>query len=227
MKQAPNELQTNKSCFLRLISTITDKLVLNFVDGRRNAFKTDRKGLFAMASSTYLGYPHLACFASHWWANLGGKKGRWLLHVTRPLFMHPIGQHNGLLLGYRIYDERAPAIPSIKTSLFLISTPEHKPVFKPEPNGHWEHPSFRWSLIPPGAEYGTFFADIGYEITYCTRDIDDDPFEMECIGWEPEALGFGWFLVKITKDKNGQPLAIFAKQNTSTATLFSSNTSMR
>lgn len=146
---------------------------------------------------------------------------------TRPLFMHPIGQHNGLLLGYRIYDERAPAIPSIKTSLFLISTPEHKPVFKPEPNGHWEHPSFRWSLIPPGAEYGTFFADIGYEITYCTRDIDDDPFEMECIGWEPEALGFGWFLVKITKDKNGQPLAIFAKQNTSTATLFSSNTSMR
>ncbi len=93
---------------------------------------------------------------------------------------------------------------------FLLRTPRVDLPFEPDDMGEWEHPDFRWALIPDEGDARQSFQDAGFELRSLERDLSNDEFERGCLGWTPPSLGGGWFLVLVLDTEDG-PQAIYAR----------------
>lgn len=94
---------------------------------------------------------------------------------------------------------------------FLIRKPRTDVVFDPGETGYWEHPDFRWPLIPEETGMNQYFIDAGFELTVVDRDLPLDRLEQGSIGWNPEQMGDGWILVLVVDTEDG-PQAVFARR---------------
>lgn len=56
-----------------------------------------------------------------------------------------------------------------------------------------------------------YFDDAGFELTERERDLPVDNIDLGCIGWHPESIGNGWFLVLVLDTEDG-PIAVYARR---------------
>lgn len=91
-------------------------------------------------------------------------------------------------------------------TIFLVRPPRTKVSVTPNSHGYWQHPDFRWNLIPANGSCFQFFQDAGFELVAVEREQADS----NGVNWLPEELGDGWFLVLVTP-LDGSPTAVFAK----------------
>jgi hypothetical protein len=94
---------------------------------------------------------------------------------------------------------------------FLMREPRPDVAFTPDDQGYWEHPDFRWALVPPDASVAQYLTDAGYEFTSIERDDAIGDLDQGCVGWVPEPLGYGWILILVLGTEDG-PQAVFARQ---------------
>jgi hypothetical protein len=95
---------------------------------------------------------------------------------------------------------------------FIIREPRVDVPFEPDAMGFWQHPDFRWSLVPEDIGVNQYFLDAGFELATVDRDQDSDGPDSGCAGWVPEPLGNGWILVVVTDTEDGAQ-AVFARRS--------------